>query len=165
MGNIWLIMARLQKLKNDQSQIVFLLCCVLSGCHAAPPEYQNETRTIVLPDNETIINMNIAARNKSPVMNTVSNIIQSPAVVDQMVSAVSKALEVEDSKELAAIQQSIRTAFNKIGSNKQKKDKLNDKEETTEKNKENMKTEKEKKFADSLEEKTSDDLSEELEVS
>merc|ERR1712212_319160 len=102
------------------------LIALLTSNYGAPgsvsgriPAYHNETKSILLPDNETIVTMNIAVKNQSPVMGTVSNVIQSPAVVDQMVSAVSKALEVEDAKEMLAIEHSIRTAFNKIGSNKQ----------------------------------------------
>jgi len=80
-----------------------------------PQVYENETTSILLPDNETIVQMNIAVKNHNPVMGHVSDIIQSPAVLDQLVATLAKTLEVHDKKEAMAIEQSVRTAFKKIG--------------------------------------------------
>jgi len=63
-----------------------------------PQVYENETTSILLPDNETIVQMNIAVKNHNPVMGHVSDIIQSPAVLDQLVATLAKTLEVHDKK-------------------------------------------------------------------
>jgi len=90
-----------------------------------PQVYENETTSILLPDNETIVQMNIAVKNHNPVMGHVSDIIQSPAVLDQLVATLAKTLEVHDKKEAMAIEQSVRTAFKKIGEdNKSDADKM-----------------------------------------
>merc|ERR1711962_1033501 len=69
-------------------------------------EYVNETRTILLADNETIITLNMAVKNRTPMVGQVSNIIENPAVIEKVINAVAFNLEVADSKEREAIENS-----------------------------------------------------------
>merc|ERR1719369_467546 len=70
------------------------------------------TTSITMPDNETIVEMHISVKNRdNTALQGVSRILLSPAVMDQVIGAVGKAIEVDDKTEAAAIKDSIRKAF------------------------------------------------------
>merc|ERR1712226_624847 len=107
------------KILSALYQIFFLfdVFMFLVNCSPLLPAgniFTNAT-SIMMPDNETIIEMKIAVKNKdTSALTPVSKILLSPAVMDQIIGAVGQAIEVEDKKEGAAIRDSIRTAFIKM---------------------------------------------------
>merc|ERR1739844_33120 len=112
------ITAMATKILRTLYQIFFLfdVFVFMVNCSPVPAGniFTNET-SIMMPDNETIIEMKIAVKNKdNSALTSVSKILLSPAVMDQIIGAVGQAIEVEDKKEGAAIRDSIRTAFIKM---------------------------------------------------
>merc|ERR1712142_1101996 len=94
--------------------VVFVIMTISSPVQPAPNVFTNET-SIMMPDNETIIEMRISVKNKdNSALESVSKVLLSPPVMDQIIGAVGKAIEVEDKKEGDAIRDSIRTAFIKM---------------------------------------------------
>eukprot|EP00091_Calanus_sinicus_P022248 TRINITY_DN6950_c0_g1_i2.p1 TRINITY_DN6950_c0_g1~~TRINITY_DN6950_c0_g1_i2.p1 ORF type:complete len:157 (-),score=45.82 TRINITY_DN6950_c0_g1_i2:62-532(-) len=114
----------LTKSHNFLFQILFLVVVFIFLVISSPVQppgsiFTNET-SIMMPDNETIIEMKISVKNQdNSALRPVSSILQSPAVMDQIIGAVGKAIEVEDKKEGAAIRDSIRTAFIKMSGGEQ----------------------------------------------
>merc|ERR1712179_57740 len=70
-----------------------------------------------MPDNETTVELRLTLKNRSnstqPPLPTdlVPSVLLSPAVLDQVVGAVTKALAVEDKKEAILVGSSVRTAL------------------------------------------------------
>ena len=78
------------KILSAMYQIIFLLVMLVFFVNASPviPAaniFTNET-SIMMPDNETVIEMKIAVKNKdNSALTSVSKILLSPAVMDQII--------------------------------------------------------------------------------
>merc|ERR1719412_985083 len=73
--------------------------------------------SITMPDNETVAQMKFTVNNNEADPERVgkaSKVLTNPAVMEQIMTAIGKAIEVEDKKEAQIINNSIQNAFVKI---------------------------------------------------
>ena len=109
----------LSKFSGKYVQFIFYFASASSIVATDPDQssrnvFTNET-SILMPDNMTVIELRISVKNKdNSALQPVSKVLLSKAVMDQVIGAIGKAIEVEDKTEGQAIRNSLKTAFIKM---------------------------------------------------